>query len=90
MWPTDVMNAGEVNEDRQPLDQRTLMRLSRVCGLAVRQRVPLTLEKFEDLTEDEKKSSSRTLFNDTLYVEKRGEREGEEGSYEGHISFVEG
>jgi hypothetical protein len=48
------MNAGEVNEDGQPLDQCTLMRLSRVCGLAVQQRVPLTLEKFEDLTEDEK------------------------------------
>jgi hypothetical protein len=48
------MNAGEVNEDGQPLDQRTLMRLSRVCGLATRQRVLLTLEKFEDLTEDEK------------------------------------
>jgi hypothetical protein len=31
-----------------------LMRLSRVCGLAARQRVPLTLEKFEDLAEDEK------------------------------------
>jgi hypothetical protein len=48
------MNADEVNEDGQPLDQRTLMRLSRVCGLAARQRVPLTLEKLEDLTEDEK------------------------------------
>jgi hypothetical protein len=48
------MNVDEVNEDKQPLDQCTLMRLSRVCGLAVRQRVPLTLEKFEDLTEDEK------------------------------------
>jgi hypothetical protein len=48
------MNAGKVNEDMQPLDQRTLMRLSRVCGLAARQMVPLTLEKFEDLTEDEK------------------------------------
>jgi hypothetical protein len=31
-WPTDVMNTGEVNEDGQPLDQRTLTRLSRVCG----------------------------------------------------------
>jgi hypothetical protein len=61
-WPTDVMNAGEVNEDEQPLDQRTLMRLSRVCGLAVRQRVPLTLEKFEDLTEDEKNE----LFTNTI------------------------
>jgi hypothetical protein len=48
------MNAGEVNEDGQPLDQRTLTRLSRVCGLTARQRVLLTLEKFEDLTEDEK------------------------------------
>jgi hypothetical protein len=48
------MNASEVNEDGHPLDQRTLMRLSRVCGLTSRQRVPLTLEKFEDLTEDEK------------------------------------
>ena len=48
------MNASEVNEDGQPLDQHTLTRLSRVCGLAARQRVPLTLEKFEDLTEDEK------------------------------------
>jgi hypothetical protein len=48
------MNASKVNEDGQPLDQRTLMRLSRVCGIAARQRVSLTLEKFEDLTEDEK------------------------------------
>jgi hypothetical protein len=54
MWPTDVMNTGEVNEDGQPLDQRTLMRLSWVSGHTARQRVPLTLEKFEGLTEDEK------------------------------------
>jgi hypothetical protein len=48
------MNVSEVNEDGQPLDQRMLMRLSRVCGLTTRQRVLLTLEKFEDLAEDEK------------------------------------
>jgi hypothetical protein len=48
------MNAGKVNEDRQHLDQRTLTRLSRGCGLAAQQMVPLTLEKFEDLTADEK------------------------------------
>jgi hypothetical protein len=48
------MNVGEVNEDGQPLDQHTLMRLSRVCGLVAQQRVPLTLEKFEDLTENKK------------------------------------
>jgi hypothetical protein len=64
------MNAGEVNEDGQPLDQRTLTRLSRVCGLTARQSVSLTLEKFEDLTEDEKMSYSRTLFNDVLYIQK--------------------
>jgi hypothetical protein len=53
-WPTYVMNAGEVNEDGQPLDRRTLTRMSRVCGLTAQQRVTLTLEKFEDLIEDEK------------------------------------
>jgi hypothetical protein len=56
------MNAGEDNEDRQPLDQRTLTRLSRVCGLTARQRVLLTLEKFENLTEDEKNE----LFVDSI------------------------
>jgi hypothetical protein len=54
MLPTNVMNAGEVNEDGQPLDQCTLTTLSRVCGLAAWQRLLLTLKKFEDLTEDEK------------------------------------
>jgi hypothetical protein len=53
-WPTYIMNADKVNEDGQLLDHRTVMRLSRVCGLAGRQRVSLTLEKFEDLIEDEK------------------------------------
>jgi hypothetical protein len=53
-WPIDVVNGGEVNEDRHLLDQRTLMRLSRVCGLTAWERVLLTLEKFEDLTDDEK------------------------------------
>jgi hypothetical protein len=48
------MNAGEVNEDEQPLDQRTLTKLSRLCVLVAWQRVTLTLEKFEDRTEDEK------------------------------------
>jgi hypothetical protein len=54
MLPTNVMNAGEVNEDGQPLDQCTLTTLSRVCGLDAWQRLLLTLKKFEDLTEDEK------------------------------------
>jgi hypothetical protein len=54
VWLTDVMNPDEVNEDGQPLDHRTMTMLSRVYGLAAYQRVPLTLEKFEDLPEDEK------------------------------------
>jgi hypothetical protein len=53
-WLTDVMNAGEVNEDGQPLDQHTLTKLSRVRGLAAQQRLLLTLEKFKDMIEDEK------------------------------------
>jgi hypothetical protein len=89
MWSTDVMNAGEVNEDGQPLDQCTLTRLSRVCGLTARQRVPLTLEKFEDLIEDEKKRALHELYSTICCISRRAEREGEEGSYEGHLSFVE-
>jgi hypothetical protein len=82
------MNDDEVNEDRKSLDQRTLMRLSRVCGLAAQQRVSLTLEKFENLIEDEKNE----LFTNSIQrcISRRAEREGEEGSYEGHLSFVEG
>jgi hypothetical protein len=56
--------------------------------LAAQQRVPLTLEKFEDLTEDEKNE----LFANSMIrcISRRAEREGEEGSFEGHLSFVEG
>jgi hypothetical protein len=69
------MNASEVNEDGQPLDQRTLTRLSRVCGLAARQRVPLTLEKFEDLTEDEKnKLFANSIQRYVVYPEELKEK----------------
>jgi hypothetical protein len=89
-WPTDVMNAGGVNEDMQPLDQRTLTRLSRVCGLAARQRVPLTLDNFEDLTEDEKNEFFvNSIQWYVVYPEELKEKENG-GSYEGHLSFVEG
>jgi hypothetical protein len=70
------MNAGKVNEDEQPLDQRTLTRLSRVCGLASRQRVPLTLEKFEDLTEDEKNELfTNSIQRYIVYPEELKEKE---------------
>jgi predicted DNA binding CopG/RHH family protein len=54
MWPTDVMSVGEVNDEGVPMDTTVNMRLSRVCGLAVRQRVSLTLHGFDDLTKNEK------------------------------------
>jgi hypothetical protein len=75
MWPTDVMNASEVNEDGQSLDQRTLTRLSWVCGLAAQQRVLLTLEKFEDLAEDEKnKLFTNSIQRYVVYPEELKEK----------------
>jgi hypothetical protein len=54
MWPTDIMSVGEVNDEGVPLDTTVNMRLSRVCGLATRQRVSLILQGFNDLFENEK------------------------------------
>jgi hypothetical protein len=54
MWPTDVMSVGEVNDERVPLHTIVNTRLSRVYGLAARQRVSITLHRFDDLTENEK------------------------------------
>jgi hypothetical protein len=48
------MSVGEVNDEGLPLDMRVNMRLSRVCGLAVQQRVSLTMQGFNELTENEK------------------------------------
>jgi len=53
-WPPDVKSAGQVNEEGVPEDPKVNVRLSRVCGLAARQRVPLTLDNFEDLTTAER------------------------------------
>jgi hypothetical protein len=53
-WPTDVMSVGEVNDEGLPLDMIVNTRLSRVCGLAAWQRVPLTLQGFDELTKNEK------------------------------------
>jgi hypothetical protein len=53
-WLTDVMSVGEVNDEGLPLDTRVNTRLPRVCGLAARQRVSLTLQGFDELTENEK------------------------------------
>jgi hypothetical protein len=48
------MSVGEINDEGLPLDMRVNMRLPRVCGLAARQRVSLTLYGFDELTENEK------------------------------------
>jgi hypothetical protein len=52
-WPTVVKNVGQVNDEGIPLDKEINMRLSRICGLAARQRVPLTLERFNDLIKND-------------------------------------
>jgi hypothetical protein len=48
------MSVGEVNGEGLPLDTRVNTRLSRVCGLAARQRVSLTLQGFDELTKNKK------------------------------------
>jgi hypothetical protein len=48
------MSVGEVNDKCLPLDTRVNTRFSRVCCLAVQQRVLLTMQGFDELTENEK------------------------------------
>jgi hypothetical protein len=48
------MRVGEVNDEGLPFDTTVNIRLSRVCGLATWQRVSLTLQGFDELTESEK------------------------------------
>jgi hypothetical protein len=63
-WPTDIMNVGQVNDEGVPLDTTVNTRLSRVCGLAARQRVSLILQRFDDLAENEKDK----LFKNSIQV----------------------
>jgi hypothetical protein len=53
-WLTDIMSVGEVNDEGVPLDTTVNTRLSRVCGLSVRLTVSLTIQRFDELTENEK------------------------------------
>jgi hypothetical protein len=48
------MSVGEVNNEGVPLHTIVNTRLSRVCGLAPRQRVSLIWQGFDDLTKNEK------------------------------------
>jgi hypothetical protein len=45
MWPTDVMKVGHVNDEGVPLDMDVNTTLSKVCGLAARQRLSQKGEK---------------------------------------------
>jgi L-lactate utilization protein LutC len=56
------MNVGQVNDEGVPYDKEVNTRLSRVCGLAVRQRVSLTMQRFEDLTDNE----NNELFKNSI------------------------
>jgi hypothetical protein len=64
-WPTDIKNVVQVNDEDIPLDKEINMRLSRFCGLGGQQRVPLTLERFDDLTKNEKDK----LFKNHIQVD---------------------
>jgi hypothetical protein len=66
-WPTDVKSVGEVNDEGLPMDRITSTKLSRVCGLAAQQRVSLTLDTFDDLSNKDRKE----LFDNSVeaYVE---------------------
>jgi hypothetical protein len=55
MWSTDnIMNVGQVNDKGVTLDMEVNTRLSRVCGLVDRQWVSLSMQGFDELTENEK------------------------------------
>jgi hypothetical protein len=83
------MSIDEVNNEGLPLDTRVKTRLYRVCGLAAWQRVSLTLQGFDELTENEKDE----LFENSIqaYVQYfgRAETEGEEAFYKDYLSCLE-
>ncbi len=58
------MSVGWVNDEGLPFDTTVNIRLSRVCGLATWQRVSLTLQGFDELTESEKDE----LFKNSIQV----------------------
>jgi hypothetical protein len=66
-WPTDVKNAVQINDEGVPLDKEINTRLSRVCGLVAHQRVSLTMERFDDLAENDKDEVFKTSIQ--AYVE---------------------
>jgi hypothetical protein len=72
------MSVGEVNDEGLPLDTRVNTRLSRVCGLAARQRVSLTLQGFNELTKNKKdklfENSIQANFQYLEELKRKGEK----------------
>jgi hypothetical protein len=72
------MSVGEVNDEGLPLDTRVNMRLSRVCDLAAQQRVSLTLQGFDELTENEKdelfKNSIQAYIQSLEELKRKGKK----------------
>jgi hypothetical protein len=77
-WLTDVMSVGEVNDEGVPLDTTVNTRLSRVCGLSVRLTVSLTIQRFDELTENEKdklfKNSTQTYVQYLEELKQKGKK----------------
>jgi hypothetical protein len=70
-WLTEVMSVGEINDEGVPLDTTVNTRLFMVCGLATRHRVSITLQGFDDLTENEKdKLFKNSIQTYVQYLEK--------------------
>jgi hypothetical protein len=63
MWLIDIMNVGQVIDEGVPLDMKVNTRLSSVCGLPARQRVWLTQQGFNKLTENE----NDELFKNSIH-----------------------
>jgi hypothetical protein len=62
-----VKSVGEVNDKGLPMDKATSSRLSRVCGFTAWQRVPLTLDTFDDQSDNDMKELFDNYVQD--YVE---------------------
>jgi hypothetical protein len=62
------MSVGKVNDEGVPLDMTVNTRLSRVCGLAARQRVSLTIQGFDELIKNEKGKLFKILFKHTFNI----------------------
>jgi hypothetical protein len=83
------MSVGEVNDESLPFDTRVNTRLSRICGLAGRQRVSLTLQGFDELTENKKDELFENSIQTYVQYLEDLKQKGEEASYEDHLSCLE-